>query len=129
MQQKPKKSIFNRLVRFQEFKIISIRLEIRNQNVEMHQIPSMKEKSATSSAKPVSLVQNNKMVSHLGRYRPVGRLEYPRIVSILRYFQFQVNFIVCKIGYMALCVMQFSRIKKSDALVTHKGIAVFETIY
>ena len=56
MQQKPKKSIFNRLVRCQEFKIISIRLEIRNQHVEMHQIPSMEEKSATSSAKPVSLI-------------------------------------------------------------------------
>ena len=55
MQQKPKKSIFNRLVRCQKFKIISIRLEIRNQHVEMHQIPSMEEKSATSSAKPVSL--------------------------------------------------------------------------
>ena len=51
-----KKNIFNRLVRCQEFKIISIRLEIRNQHVEMHQIPSMKEKSATSSAKPVSLI-------------------------------------------------------------------------
>ena len=52
---KTEKNIFNRLVRCQEFKIISIRLEIRNQHVEMHQIPSMKEKSATSSAKPVSL--------------------------------------------------------------------------
>ena len=51
MQQKPNKSIFNRLERCQEFKIISIRLEIRNQHVEMHQIPSMGEKSATSSAK------------------------------------------------------------------------------
>ena len=54
MQQK-QKNIFNRLVRCLEFKIISIRLEIRNQHVEMHQIPSMEEKSATSSAKPVSL--------------------------------------------------------------------------
>ena len=56
MQQKPKKIIFNRLVRCHEFKIVSIRLEIRNQHVEMHQIPSMEEKSATSSAKPVSLM-------------------------------------------------------------------------
>ena len=55
MQQNPDKNIFNRLVRCQEFKIISFRLEIRNQHVEMHQIPSMEEKSATSSAKPVSL--------------------------------------------------------------------------
>ena len=53
---KTEKRIFNRLVRCQEFKIISIRLEIRNQHVKMHQIPSMEEKSATSSAKPVSLV-------------------------------------------------------------------------
>ena len=44
------------LVRCQEFKIISIRREIRNQHVEMHQIPSMEEKSATSSAKSVSLL-------------------------------------------------------------------------
>ena len=43
----------NRLVRCQEFKILSIRFEIRNQHVEMHQIPSMEEKSATSSAKPL----------------------------------------------------------------------------
>ena len=51
------KKTFNRLiVRCQEFKIISIRLEIPNQHVEMHQIPSMEEKSATSSAKPVSLI-------------------------------------------------------------------------
>ena len=56
MQQKPNKSIFNRLVRCQEFKIISIRLEIRNQHVEIHQIPSMEEKSAASGAKPVSLL-------------------------------------------------------------------------
>ena len=56
MQQKPNKNIFNRLVWCQEFKIISIRLEIRNQHVEMHQIPSMEEKSATSSAKPISLL-------------------------------------------------------------------------
>ena len=56
MQQKPNKSIFNRLVRCQEFKIISIRREIRNQHVEMHQIPLMEEESATSSAKPVSLL-------------------------------------------------------------------------
>ena len=48
----------NRLVRCQEFKIFSIRLQIRNQHVEMHQIPSMEEKSATSSAKPVSLLYN-----------------------------------------------------------------------
>ena len=53
---KTNKSIFNRLVLCKEFKIISIRLEIRNQHVEMHQIPSMEEKSATSSAKPVNLV-------------------------------------------------------------------------
>ena len=53
---KTEKNIFNRLVQCQEFKIISIRLEIRNQHVEMHQIPSMEEKSATSSAKPVSLL-------------------------------------------------------------------------
>ena len=53
-----KTSIFNRLVRCQEFKIISIRLEIRNQHVEMHQIPPMEEKSATSSAKPVSLMNS-----------------------------------------------------------------------
>ena len=52
---KTEKNVFNRLVRCQEFKIISIRLEIRNQHVEMHQIPSTEEKSATSSAKPVSL--------------------------------------------------------------------------
>ena len=56
---KTNKSIFNRLVRCQEFKIISIRLEIRNQHVEIHQIPSMEEKSATSSAKPVSLITIN----------------------------------------------------------------------
>ena len=62
MQQKPKKGIFNRLVRCQEFKIISIRLEIRNQHVEMHQIPSIEEKSATSSAKPVSLLSSDKTV-------------------------------------------------------------------
>ena len=42
--------------RRQEFKIISIRLEILNQHVEVHQIPSMEEKSAISSAKPVSLL-------------------------------------------------------------------------
>ena len=41
----------NRLVRCQEFKLFSIRLEIRNQHVEVHRIPSMEEKSATSSAK------------------------------------------------------------------------------
>ena len=55
---KTEKTSFNRLVRCQEFKIISIRLEIRNQHVEMHQIPSMEEKSATSSAKPVSLLNS-----------------------------------------------------------------------
>ena len=72
----PNKSIFNRLVRCQEFKIISIRLEIRNQHVEMHQIPSMEEKSATSSAKPVSLIpscplpsfKKRDMMLSVGRY-------------------------------------------------------------
>ena len=53
------KNIFNRLVRCQDFKIISIRLEIQKQHVEMHQIPSMEEKSATSSAKPVSLADSD----------------------------------------------------------------------
>ena len=37
--------------------LISTRLEIRNQHVEMHQIPSMEEKSVTASAKPVSLLR------------------------------------------------------------------------
>ena len=64
MQQKPNKSIFNRLVRRQEFKIISIRLEIRNQHIEMHQIPSMEEESATSSAKPVSLTHSQVRGTH-----------------------------------------------------------------
>ena len=58
-------------MRCQEFKIISIRHEIRNLHVEMHQIPSMEEKSATSSAKPVSLVYRSTVVcrypSALGR--------------------------------------------------------------
>ena len=69
MQQKPK-NIFNRHVRCQEIKIISIRLEIRNQHVEMHQIPSMEEKSATSSAKLVSRQGGGGGESHvyLGSY-------------------------------------------------------------
>ena len=60
---KTEKSNFNRLVRCQEFKIISTQPEIRNQHVKMRQIPSMEEKSATSSAKPVSL-----MCRHLKSY-------------------------------------------------------------
>ena len=73
MQPKPKKNIFNRLVRCQEFKIISIRLEIRNQHVEMHQIPSMEEKSATSSAKPISLLYRHDMedIEYVKAYRRV----------------------------------------------------------
>ena len=55
---KTEKSFFNRLVQRQEFKIISIRLEIQNQHVEMHHIPPMEEKFATSSAKPVSLMHS-----------------------------------------------------------------------
>ena len=55
----------NRFVRCQEFKIISIRLEIRNQRVEMHQIPSMEENSATSSAKPVSLLYSHDTSSYV----------------------------------------------------------------
>ena len=69
----PNKSIFNRPVRCQEFKIISIRREIRNKHVELHQIPSMEEKSATSSAK-VSLPDSDLdlcLVRYLFSYRLV----------------------------------------------------------
>ena len=53
---KTEKNIFNRIVWCQKLKKNSMRLEIRNQHVEMNQIPPMEEKSATSSAKPVSLM-------------------------------------------------------------------------
>ena len=66
----PNKSILNRSVRCLEFKIISIRREIRNQHVEMHQIPSMEKKSTTSSAKPVSLLTWAPLQGGTGGTRP-----------------------------------------------------------
>ena len=86
----PNKSIFNRLVRCQELKIISIRREIRNQHVEMHRIPSMEEKSPTSSAKPVSLLSTVRpgpawlgSAGSAGRLRPPGETTPPRADHII----------------------------------------------